>query len=120
MYEPDLHIDALEVESTELSVAVPCENQPLRGVGMRSYKARFTWQQGVTCAASPISRTNCVDRSRYLAIVNSLIEDTLGAVNQLAVTSAGSLGLRRGAGRLLGRRQMISAARKILCGPYKS
>jgi hypothetical protein len=55
---------------------LPASNRPtIAGItpsksslGMKSYKVRFTWQQGEACATSPISRTNCVDRSRCPAI----------------------------------------------------
>ena len=55
---------------------LPASNRPtIAGItpsksslGMKSYKVRFTWQQGEACAAAPISRTNCVDQSRCLAI----------------------------------------------------
>ena len=52
-------------------VTVDFENDTLSksSLGMKSYKVRFTWQQGVACAASSISRTNRVDQSRCLAIV---------------------------------------------------
>jgi hypothetical protein len=58
---------------------------------MKSYKVRFTWQQGVACAVSSISATNRVDDwpcRRY-----SLIEVSLGAVNQLEATISHSSAL---------------------------